>query len=102
MSLTLLNDLPIDWKEVITEELSDSDLKQLKVLQEFLQEEEKAKTIFPPKADRFKAFHVCPLKKCKVVILGQDPYHGDGQAMGLSFSVPEGVRPPPSLKNIYK
>lgn len=60
------------------------------------------KTIYPPGAQIFRAFDLCPVSKVKVVILGQDPYHGPGQAMGLSFSVPRGVPAPPSLKNIFK
>ncbi|MCL2375607.1 MAG: uracil-DNA glycosylase [Firmicutes bacterium] len=59
-------------------------------------------TIFPPRGSVFNAFKLTPLDEVKVVILGQDPYHGAGQAMGLSFSVPKGTRPPPSLLNIYK
>ena len=59
-------------------------------------------TVFPPGKDIFRAFELTPLDKVKVVILGQDPYHGYGQAMGLSFSVPDGVAAPPSLKNIFK
>ena len=58
--------------------------------------------IYPPGNCIFKAFDLCPLDKVKVVILGQDPYHGEGQAMGLSFSVPDGVPAPPSLKNIFR
>ncbi|MBQ0077485.1 MAG: uracil-DNA glycosylase [Bacteroidales bacterium] len=58
-------------------------------------------TIYPPGNSIFKAFDLCPLDNVKVVILGQDPYHGPGQAMGLSFSVPEGIAMPPSLRNIY-
>ncbi|XP_069110515.1 uracil-DNA glycosylase-like [Argopecten irradians] len=58
--------------------------------------------IFPPKDFIFNAFNVTPFDKVKVVILGQDPYHDDGQAMGMAFSVPPGVKSPPSLKNIYK
>ena len=58
--------------------------------------------IYPPGPQIFKAFELCPLDKVKVVILGQDPYHGYGQAMGLSFSVPSNVPAPPSLKNIFK
>ncbi|MGZ3712088.1 MAG: uracil-DNA glycosylase, partial [Bdellovibrionota bacterium] len=64
--------------------------------------QEAAKEIFPPAADIFNAFNLTPLSKVKVVILGQDPYHGPGQAHGLAFSVRKGVRPPPSLKNIFK
>lgn len=60
------------------------------------------KVIYPRGSDIFKAFELCPVDKVKVVILGQDPYHGAGQAMGLSFSVPEGVPAPPSLKNIFR
>ncbi|OWF40916.1 Uracil-DNA glycosylase [Mizuhopecten yessoensis] len=58
--------------------------------------------VFPPKDRIFHAFNVTPFDEVKVVIVGQDPYHADGQAMGLAFSVPLGVEPPPSLKNIYK
>lgn len=58
--------------------------------------------VYPPGPMIFKAFDLCPLKDVKVVILGQDPYHGEGQAMGLSFSVPDNVPAPPSLKNIFK
>ncbi|MBL7736626.1 MAG: uracil-DNA glycosylase [Chitinophagaceae bacterium] len=60
------------------------------------------KTIFPPGSLIFNAFNTTPFDKVKVVLLGQDPYHGKGQAHGLSFSVPRGVRPPPSLVNIFK
>jgi uracil-DNA glycosylase len=69
----------------------------------FLKKEIKnGKEVFPPGSLIFNAFNSTPFSKVKVVILGQDPYHGKGQAMGLSFSVPKGVRVPPSLKNIYK
>ena len=60
------------------------------------------RVIYPPGPQIFKAFELCPLQNVKAVILGQDPYHGPGQAMGLSFSVPVGVPAPPSLKNIFK
>lgn len=66
------------------------------------QEKVQGKRIFPPGSQIFKAFDLTPLDQVKVVILGQDPYHGPGQAHGLSFSVPEGVPAPPSLKNIFK
>lgn len=59
-------------------------------------------TCYPSGKDIFQAFNTCPFDSLKVVILGQDPYHGPGQAHGLSFSVPEGVKPPPSLINIFK
>lgn len=65
-------------------------------------EKAKGKTIYPPGGNIFRAFDLCPVDKVKVVILGQDPYHGAGQAMGLSFSVPQGVPAPPSLKNIFR
>ena len=69
----------------------------------FLREEKSAgKKIFPPGSQIFRAFDLTPVKDVKVVILGQDPYHGPGQAHGLSFSVPDGVPAPPSLKNIFK
>ena len=65
-------------------------------------EKDAGKKIYPPGRQIFRAFELTPLDKVKVVILGQDPYHGAGQAMGLSFSVPENVPAPPSLKNIFK
>ncbi|MCQ2181025.1 MAG: uracil-DNA glycosylase [Bacteroidales bacterium] len=65
-------------------------------------EKEQGKAIYPPGSLIFKAFELTPLDKVKVVILGQDPYHGPGQAMGLSFSVPDNVPAPPSLRNIFK
>ena len=69
----------------------------------FLRQEKAAgATIFPPGSQIFRAFDLTPMDKVKVVILGQDPYHGPGQAHGLSFSVPHGVPAPPSLKNIFK
>ncbi|MDA3947053.1 MAG: uracil-DNA glycosylase [Helicobacteraceae bacterium] len=68
----------------------------------FLREEDAMYTVYPPKEKRFNAYHMTPFEKVKVVILGQDPYHGPNQAHGLSFSVPAGVPHPPSLKNIFK
>lgn len=65
-------------------------------------EKASGKTVYPPGPQIFRAFDLCPMDKVKVVILGQDPYHGYGQAMGLSFSVPDGIPAPPSLKNIFK
>lgn len=69
---------------------------------QFVEHERKSKTIYPAATDVFRAFAACPFEQVKVVILGQDPYHGEGQAHGLSFSVKRGVRPPPSLVNIFK
>lgn len=71
-------------------------------LKEFLQEEKNIFQVFPPGSQIFNAFNLTPLPAVKVVILGQDPYHGPGQAHGLSFSVPDGIPPPPSLLNIFK
>lgn len=68
----------------------------------FLERERATSTIYPGKKDVFAAFSHTPLFNVKVVILGQDPYHGDGQANGLAFSVPDGIRTPPSLRNIFK
>lgn len=73
-----------------------------KKLFQTVNEEYRTRKIFPPSDDIFNAFHLSPLKDVKVVILGQDPYHGDGQAHGLCFSVRPGVDIPPSLVNIYK
>lgn len=88
------------WKEALQTEF---DQPYFAELSERLHAEKAAgRRIFPPGNQIFRAFDLCPLDKVKVVILGQDPYHGPGQAMGLSFSVPEGVTAPPSLKNIFK
>jgi len=71
-------------------------------LSEFVKEEYRTKTIFPPGGLIFNAFELCPFDKVRAVIIGQDPYHGPGQAHGLCFSVREGIEFPPSLKNIFK
>ena len=71
-------------------------------LNDFLNKEYRDYTCYPPRELLFNAFRLTPLDKVKVVIIGQDPYHEPGQAMGLSFSVPEGIKVPPSLVNIYK
>ncbi|CAB5496333.1 uracil-DNA glycosylase [Bathymodiolus thermophilus thioautotrophic gill symbiont] len=88
------------WHPQIATLLANESAQSLKT---FLQQQKQAhKIIFPHSSNWFKAFELTPFDKVKVVILGQDPYHGDGQAHGLSFSVPNGVATPPSLKNIYK
>ena len=88
------------WKRALAEEFEKPYFASLV---RFLHQEKAAgKIIFPPGGQIFRAFDLTPLDKVKVVILGQDPYHGIGQAHGLSFSVPEGVPAPPSLKNIFK
>jgi uracil-DNA glycosylase len=71
-------------------------------LRSFLAEDAKEYKIYPEFSDTFNAFRLCPLNKLKVVILGQDPYHGPNQAHGLCFSVQDGIKPPPSLVNIFK
>ena len=71
-------------------------------LKSFLVEEKSKYAVYPPGPQIFNAFNLTPFDKVKVVILGQDPYHGPGQAHGLSFSVPDGIPFPPSLQNIFK
>ncbi|NGX39196.1 MAG: Uracil-DNA glycosylase [Chlamydiae bacterium] len=89
-----------NWHEVLKEEVEQPYIQELK---DFLTEEKRAgKTIYPPDDSVFYAFAMTPFGDVKVVIMGQDPYHGPGQAHGMSFSVPPGVRPPPSLQNIFK
>lgn len=73
-----------------------------KNLQDFINKEYQTKTIYPPKEEIFNAFRLTEYENIKVVILGQDPYHGEGEAEGLSFSVKENIKIPPSLKNIFK
>jgi uracil-DNA glycosylase len=88
------------WKKALADEFEKPYFASLA---RFLHQEKAAgKTIYPPGKDIFKAFDLTPFDNVKAVILGQDPYHGYGQAMGLSFSVPDGVPAPPSLKNIFK
>ena len=88
------------WKEALAGEFSKPYFESLV---HFLRAEKAAgATIYPPGGQIFRAFELTPVDKVKVVILGQDPYHGPGQAHGLSFSVPVGVPAPPSLKNIFK
>lgn len=88
------------WKNALSAEF---DQPYFAALVSFIKQEKAAgKTIFPPGSLIFNAFNTTPFDQVKVVILGQDPYHNPGEAMGLSFSVPKGVRTPPSLKNIYK
>lgn len=87
------------WKAKLAEEFDKEYFKQLT---SFVKEEVKAHTIYPPGKLIFNAFDHCPYDEVKVVIIGQDPYHGPGQANGLCFSVNDGVRFPPSLQNIFK
>ncbi len=87
------------WKELLQDEF---DKPYFKSLSDFVHQEYKKTTVYPPAKFIFNALDSLPVDKVKVVILGQDPYHGPGQAHGLSFSVPDGVALPPSLQNIYK
>jgi uracil-DNA glycosylase len=92
-------DIEEGWKKILWEEFQLSYFRELK---DFLVEEKKKYTIYPPGKLIFNAFNQTPFERVKVVILGQDPYHGPGQAHGLCFSVPRGVPQPPSLVNIFK
>ncbi len=94
-----MSNVPKTWseffKEIQNEEFCET-------LNKFLNKEYQDHTCYPPRELLFNAFKLTPLDKVKVVIVGQDPYHEPGQAMGLSFSVPKGIKVPPSLVNIYK
>ena len=93
-------DLEPSWLEVLHGEFEKDYMQKLK---QFLKKEKEAgHKVYPKGSDIFNAFNKTPFDKLKVVILGQDPYHGEHQAHGLSFSVQKGITPPPSLKNIYK
>lgn len=87
------------WKNALRAEFTEPYWVKLT---SFVKQEYSATTVYPPPKLVFNAFNLCPFDAVKVVILGQDPYHGAGQAHGLSFSVPTGVKVPPSLQNIYK
>ena len=87
------------WKKVLFDEFQKPYFETLKA---FLVEEKRTHTIYPKSANIFNAFEFTPFERVKVVILGQDPYHGDNQAHGLSFSVQDGIPHPPSLQNIFK
>jgi uracil-DNA glycosylase len=87
------------WKIHLQEEFEKEYFKKLV---EFVKEEYRTKKVYPPGSKIFNAFEKCSFENCRVVILGQDPYHGEGQANGLCFSVADGVKMPPSLVNIFK
>jgi uracil-DNA glycosylase len=95
-------DVKIDasWKEILKNEFAKPYFEQIAL--HIKTEKSQGKIIYPPGSLIFNAFNTTPFDKVKVVILGQDPYHGPGQAHGLCFSVPYGVPPPPSLVNIFK
>lgn len=88
-----------DWKEPLAPLFSDERYKKIRA---FLLEEYRRHVVYPDMYDIYNCFKLTPLERVKAVILGQDPYHNEGQAHGLCFSVQEGVQPPPSLVNIYK
>jgi uracil-DNA glycosylase len=88
------------WKQALQSEFDEPYFAEL--VRYLHREKQEGKVIFPPGGQIFRAFELTPLPEVKVVILGQDPYHGYGQAMGLCFSVPRGVPAPPSLKNIFR
>lgn len=92
--------LPSSWIQYLEEEINQSYMKDLK--KKLIECQNKNITVYPEKSKIFNAFHLTPFQKIKVVILGQDPYHGPGQAHGLSFSVPHNIKTPPSLMNIFK
>jgi len=87
------------WRKRLESEFDKSYFTELA---QFVEEEYATQTIYPNAKNIFKAFEICPFEATKVVILGQDPYHGPAQADGLCFSVQEGIKPPPSLINIFK
>ncbi|MDK1474513.1 uracil-DNA glycosylase [Streptomyces sp. 549] len=91
--------LPESWLEVLGEELHQPYFKELT---EFVEEERARGPVYPPRDEVFAALEATPFDRVKVLVLGQDPYHGEGQGHGLCFSVRPGVRVPPSLRNIFK
>ena len=99
MSETRTIQLESSWLQRLEAEFSEPYMVQLRA---FLVEEKKQHRVFPPGKQIFNAFTYTPFDQTRVVVLGQDPYHGEGQAHGLCFSVRRGVRPPPSLQNIFK
>lgn len=92
--------IPLAWRLVLAPVLASPQASRLDTW--LTAEEAAGKTIYPPANCRWRAFELTPPDAVRVVILGQDPYHGPGQAMGLCFAVPEGCRAPPSLRNIFK
>jgi uracil-DNA glycosylase len=92
--------IPPSWQAALDPAIAEPEARRLGGW--LKAQEEAGRTIYPPRGQRLRALELTPLDQVKVVILGQDPYHGPGQAHGLCFSVPDGVRIPPSLVNIYK
>lgn len=99
MTTNLQSHLPTDWQDVLKDEFGKPYFAEL---QKFVTAERATHTVFPPAPDIFTAFRLTPYEKVSVLLLGQDPYHDDNQAHGLAFSVKPGVKPPPSLGNMFK
>ncbi|MGH2404036.1 MAG: uracil-DNA glycosylase [bacterium] len=99
LPLSRMTEIPAGWRSVLANETSKP---YFHALQESLAEERKRHAVFPPEEEVFSALTLTPFRRVDVVLLGQDPYHGEGQAHGLCFSVKPGVAPPPSLVNIFK
>ena len=97
--MTLCEQLPPDWSAILQKEFHKPYWSSL---EERVYQARAATTIYPPPENVFAAFHACSFESCRLLLLGQDPYHGPNQAHGLSFSVPDGVKIPPSLRNMYK
>ena len=97
--MTLQAALPFEWRQRLASELEQP---YLQTLARFVDDEREKGPVFPPEDAVFRAFELTPFDSIRVVLLGQDPYHGEGQAHGLSFSVEKGLKFPPSLRNIFK
>lgn len=95
----MFDELSSSWRSALADELEKSYLTEL---ERFVKDEREKHQIFPPQDEVFAAFDLTPFEKVEILLVGQDPYHGEGQAHGLCFSVRPGVKPPPSLVNIYK
>jgi len=95
----MLRDLPASWQDALASELAQPYFQKLAT---FVDSERAQHQVFPPEQDVFNALKTTPLEQVNVLLLGQDPYHNDGQAHGLCFSVRPGVQPPPSLVNMFK
>jgi uracil-DNA glycosylase len=93
------NPFPDSWQPILNDQIDQPYFQKLAA---FVAEERQNHTIFPPKGEVFTALELTPFEEVRVLLLGQDPYHGPGQAHGLAFSVQPGVRPPPSLENMFK
>lgn len=95
----LSEQIPLDWRDILQEEFKQPYWSSL---EKKVQQARASTTVYPPPDKVFAAFHACSFQSCRLLLLGQDPYHGPNQAHGLSFSVPNGIKIPPSLRNMYK